>query len=222
MSSHNDVPTQEKPVSTVARRTTLPKTQPMRVIREVAPIQYVVRVGEAISRYPTPGVESDTLVRIQDQIETLQQGMERLMALVTAQSQATPTTSATREEHELDVRSQMLNAEGGTFSAREVARMLNVSRPTVYNWHKQGDIVGVSYQARKLQFPAWQFERDGLLPGLNQVLHILAEDGAWAQIGFMLNPNLRLNGDAPLDLLRRGDVDSVLAAARMYGEHASI
>jgi hypothetical protein len=38
---------------------------------------------------------------------------------------------------------------------------------------------------------------------------------------FLVAPNSRLNGDTPLAMIRRGDVEAVLRAARAYGEHGA-
>jgi hypothetical protein len=40
-------------------------------------------------------------------------------------------------------------------------------------------------------------------------------------VRFFLAKNVRLDGDRPLDRLRRGDVDPVVRAARAFGEHGA-
>lgn len=228
MANINDDTTQERPVPHEVRRQNAPTSRAVRVIKEEA-VAYStagpsswspIQRGER-SRLQNNDRQGE-MQTIQQQLEHLQKTVDRLSSLVEAQFVPNATETKTQVPSQLDVRSRMLEAEGGTYTAQEIARLLNVSRATVYNWHNQGDIVGVSYRDRKRQFPAWQFQRDGLLPGLSKVLHILEEDGVWTQIGFMLNANSWLDGETPLDLLRRGDVEPVLNAASMYGEHASI
>lgn len=41
------------------------------------------------------------------------------------------------------------------------------------------------------------------------------------QIAFMVNANLRLDGETPLTDLHRGHLDDVLRAARSYGQHGA-
>jgi len=36
-----------------------------------------------------------------------------------------------------------------------------------------------------------------------------------------MNPNESLGGELPVDLLRRGEVDAVIRAAGIYGEHGA-
>jgi hypothetical protein len=38
---------------------------------------------------------------------------------------------------------------------------------------------------------------------------------------FFIDPNTRLNGRRPLDLLREGELQKVLDAAREYGQHGA-
>ncbi|HZO29430.1 MAG TPA: hypothetical protein VFH48_25930 [Chloroflexota bacterium] len=51
-----------------------------------------------------------------------------------------------------------------------------------------------------------------------------SDGDVWTLVAFVLAPNSRLDGEAPLSLLRRGrdgDVQAILRAARAYGEHGA-
>lgn len=159
----------------------------------------------------------DHIHYLERRLDDIQMQLSKVLALLTASS-----VTDVPDHERLDVRAAMLQAEGGSYSAQDIAERIGVSRQTIYNWHRKGDITGASYRDRQLKFPVWQFESNGLLAGLSEVLHILAAGGAWTQIAFMLNPNQRLDGMRPLDLLRRGEVQQVVGAAELYGEHAPI
>jgi hypothetical protein len=70
-------------------------------------------------------------------------------------------------------------------------------------------------------FPAWQFTDHGTIPGLERVLLALTDHDEWMQNVFFINPNTRLSGRRPLDLLREGEIQEVLDAAREFGQHGA-
>jgi hypothetical protein len=53
------------------------------------------------------------------------------------------------------------------------------------------------------------------------VLLALADHDEWMQNVFFINPNTRLEGRRPLDLLREGEIQEVLDAAREFGQHGA-
>ena len=59
------------------------------------------------------------------------------------------------------------------------------------------------------------------LPGLEAVLERLADHDPWMQGRFFLMANQRLGDRRPLDELRQGNVEAVIAAAAVYGEHGA-
>ncbi len=115
-------------------------------------------------------------------------------------------------------RDRLLAAEGGAISAMEVARRLHMTRQAVDERRKKGRLIGLNTGKRGYAYPVWQFDDAGILPGLVSVLRALADLEPWSQVAFMLNPNSRLQGESPLTLLRRGNIDAVRAAAQAYGE----
>ena len=73
-----------------------------------------------------------------------------------------------------------------------------------------------------LVFPAWQFVDGGVLEGFKGVLAALEHLNPWTQLDFFLGEDDALDGERPLDALRRGELDGVLRAARLLGEHVAI
>lgn len=120
-------------------------------------------------------------------------------------------------------RERLLRAEGGTLSGSEMAAALGITRQAVDQRRRRGRILGLTFGRRGYRYPSWQLGEEGIQPGLDVVLADLdANDhDPWMRLAFLLNPNSRLDGETPLATLRRGDVDQVRRAARMYGEHGA-
>jgi len=116
---------------------------------------------------------------------------------------------------------ELLDAGGGALSSAEVAQLLGVSRQTVNNRRLKGRLIGVPSARGDYEYPVWQFGAGGVLPGLERVLLALRDHQPWTQISYMLNPDARLGDCTPLEALRQGRVDDVVAAASMYGEQGA-
>jgi hypothetical protein len=121
----------------------------------------------------------------------------------------------------IEAKQKLLEIEGGSFGVEQVAKILSISRQAVDKRRRLGRLIAVSRGRRGYVYPAWQFGGSGLVPGLERILQILHAHDAWMQIAFMLNANTRLKGRRPLDELRSGKVESVLEAARAYGEQGA-
>ncbi len=116
---------------------------------------------------------------------------------------------------------QLLEAEGGVLTGEEVAGLLHLTRQAVDKRRRAGRLLGISLGRRGYVYPAWQFGRNGVLPGLEAVLVDLREHDPWMQAGFFLNGHTRLGGKPPVAELRRGHVEAVRRAARAYGEQGA-
>lgn len=114
-------------------------------------------------------------------------------------------------------RKQLLEAEGGGVSGRELAQALGITRQAVDKRRLRNTLIGIDLGKRGYAYPVWQAD----LVGLTAVLAELAEYDPWTQTLFMLSANPWLEGQTPLAVLRRGERDEVLAAARLYGEQTA-
>jgi hypothetical protein len=122
----------------------------------------------------------------------------------------------------LEARQQILEAEGGTMTVSEVASLLGITRQAVEKRRKAGKLIALSLGKRGYAYPRWQFSSDGdLLPGLEDVFGDLEEHSPMARTIFMLNPTIRLDGERPLDVIRRGQIDDARRAAQTYLEHGA-
>jgi hypothetical protein len=123
----------------------------------------------------------------------------------------------------LEVRQKLVEAEGGSWSSDEVARMLQISKTAVLKRLAAGRLL--AWREERLQaarFPRWQFNDHGqVLNGLEEVLEILGKDArldAWGKMLFFLQEKPSLDGRRPLDLIREGKGREVRLAAEAYAE----
>jgi hypothetical protein len=103
--------------------------------------------------------------------------------------------------------------EGGNISADQAARRLGISKTSVLEKFKKGQLLGWRETRQKaVRFPVWQFAQDEILAGLPKVLSILSKSSRiddWGRIMFFLNPRGSLKGKRPLDALREGRIPLV-------------
>jgi hypothetical protein len=119
-------------------------------------------------------------------------------------------------------RRRLAQAEGRPLSAREVEELLGITRQAVAKARAAGRLVGLPTGGGQYLYPSWQFGESGVLPGLREVRRGLpGGDDPWTFTAFMVSPNARLTGEAPLAALRRGAVQDVIRAAEAYGEHGA-
>lgn len=117
---------------------------------------------------------------------------------------------------------ELLQNAGGACSADAAARWLNMSKPAVLNRAAKGRLIGLRVSKQNaVLFPVFQFSEspDGVVPGFRQVMAALGVQPAldpWAKSNFFLSPRGTLNGKAPIDLLREGKIDEVVALASTY------
>lgn len=116
---------------------------------------------------------------------------------------------------------ELIEAEGGALTAEEAAQTLGLTRQGVDRRRRAGKLLALSLGKRGYLYPAWQFAQGGTLPGLEQTLDAFQDIGPWAQLAWFISPNTRLEGQSPLDALRAGAIDRVVAAAAVYGEQGA-
>lgn len=117
----------------------------------------------------------------------------------------------------LRAKKHLLEAEGGAVSGRELAQALGITRQAVDKRRLAGKLIGIDLGKRGYAYPVWQIG----LNGMDAILAELDEVDPWTQVLFMLSANNWLNGETPLAMLRRGELDEVLNAARLYGEQTA-
>jgi Protein of unknown function (DUF2384) len=106
-----------------------------------------------------------------------------------------------------------------TITSEEVAQLLGCkSRQTPLDRVKNNTLIAVLDNG-KWRYPLWQFDpegADGVIQGLPEVLKVLQVSNL-AKVSWLTRPNPILDGLTPLDALKRGIVERVVAEARGVG-----
>ncbi|HEV2356462.1 MAG TPA: hypothetical protein VGZ23_02460 [bacterium] len=116
----------------------------------------------------------------------------------------------------LDARQQVLEAEGGTLSAEQMARRLHLTRQAVDLRRTEPSSHWSTGGPARI---AWQLGPVGIWPWVPQVIHALAPHDPWQQVFFLLSPHPDLEGETPLHALGAGRIDEVVALARTYAAY---
>jgi hypothetical protein len=116
---------------------------------------------------------------------------------------------------------RLIDEHGGALSAVQVAKTLGISWQMVETRRRTEKLLAVSTGRHGYRYPAWQFDESGVLPGLEDVLKVLATHDEWMQVAFFVSRNQRLSNRTPVETLKVGRVDLVLDAAEVYGEHGA-
>lgn len=116
---------------------------------------------------------------------------------------------------------KLLHAEGGTVGATEAANLLGgVRRQAVAKARASGRLLGIKV-GNAYQYPIWQFQQGGILPGLREVLAVLPDE-EWMRLEFFLQAHYGLQEQRPLDLLLAGRISDVLEVARTQGQQIAV
>jgi hypothetical protein len=121
----------------------------------------------------------------------------------------------------IEARARLLDAAGEPLTVDQVTKHLHISRQAVDKRRRAGKLIGLATGRRGYLYPSWQFGPDGLLSGLEDVLHHLDIHDPWMQVAFFVNGSTYLDGEAPLSELQRGHLTEVLRAAKAYGEQGA-
>jgi hypothetical protein len=117
---------------------------------------------------------------------------------------------------------RLLDEYGGTLTGEQVGGILGIGRQAVDKRRRTGTLIALSTGRHGYRYPAWQFTKAGTpLPGLEDVLQALSPHDEWMQAAFFVSKNPRLSDKTPIELLKSGDLRSVLEAAEVYGEHGA-
>lgn len=118
-------------------------------------------------------------------------------------------------------RATLLQAEGGTLTAREVAERLGVVQRVVEERRRAGRLLAFPAPRIRYIYPMWQFGPHEMLPGFEETLAMLTVENPCGRAAFFLAKNAYLHDASPLAELRCGHVADVKRAAQAYGEHGA-
>lgn len=184
--------------------------------RRIAATRALRAVSKAIANSPTRALAEAASAATD--VEVLVRALQQPDAIETLKADDPLGPARLRGLRE---RERLLNVEGGTRSADEVASHLNLTRQAVNKRRQQGALIGLDAGRHGYLYPAWQLVRDGTIAGLGEVLDALRQHDPWMQHIFMVTRNTRLGDLSPLEGLRQGRLDDVLKAARAFGEHGA-
>jgi len=117
-------------------------------------------------------------------------------------------------------RDQILNFGGApALRAREAQTYLAVTRATLVNWRRRGQILGLPVGSdRKLMYPRWQFDPrrpTRVLEGLTTVVGAHGDEDPWGVAAWLVRRHPALDGARPIEQLREGDAAGVSRLARL-------
>jgi hypothetical protein len=114
-------------------------------------------------------------------------------------------------------RRKLAAAEGGPISPAKVARLFGVTERTVVKRWCAFRLIAWRDE-KGIHFPVWQFREGKLLTGVEAVLQVFRSEDQWRVMLYFLGARLSLNGQRPLDMLRRGESAKLVAHAKALAE----
>jgi hypothetical protein len=116
-----------------------------------------------------------------------------------------------------------LRDAGGAYDLDQVRTLMRgVSRQAVDKRVQEGSLLAVPGPSNRRSYPTLQFNRDGtVVPGLKAVREALQASNPWKVLNFLSHPDDRLGNRKPIDLLKSGELDLVVEAARRHGEQGA-
>jgi hypothetical protein len=116
-----------------------------------------------------------------------------------------------------------LRASGGAYELQAVLTMMGgVSRRSIERHLRQDRLLAVPGPGDRRRFPVVQFQSDGtVVNGLQAVRAALPTRNPWAVLNFLIQPDDRLAGRRPIDVLKAGGVAEVVEAARCMNQQGA-
>lgn len=119
----------------------------------------------------------------------------------------------------LEIIEEDLRKGKGAYNLEQACLALNgISRQAFHEKIEKDQILTIPGSGNQRCYPAFQFVDGDVLPGLDRVLSAVPSQDPWFRLHWLVNPDSRLGGYSPTDLLIAGKVDLVEAAARRIGE----
>ena len=117
---------------------------------------------------------------------------------------------------------EMQRAEGGAWTGGELEKLFRLTPANLHKRRTEYRIVSWRDAKSQFHYPKWQFNGAGApLQGVQEVLQTFRSVDEWRVMRYFLAPRHQLDDRTPLDLLRAGEVDKVVAHAKAHGEENS-
>jgi hypothetical protein len=116
-----------------------------------------------------------------------------------------------------------LQEAGGAYDLDQVRTLMRgVSRQAIDKRVQEGSLLAVPGPSNRRSYPTLQFNPDGtVIDGLKAVSEALPTSNPWTILNFLAQPDDRLRGRKPIDVLKEGKIDLVVEAARRMGQQGA-
>ena len=117
---------------------------------------------------------------------------------------------------------EMKESDGGSWTGLELKNYFNLTPATLHRRPTEHRIIFWRDAQHEFHYPKWQFTDAGaLLPGVQEVVQTFQSSDEWRVMRYFLATWHQLDDRRPLDLLRAGEVNKVVAHAKAHGEEHS-
>jgi hypothetical protein len=116
-----------------------------------------------------------------------------------------------------------LRNAGGAYDLEQVrVLMRGISRQAIDKRVHEGSLLAVPGPSNRRSYPTLQFNPDGtVVDGLRAICEALPTTNPWTILNFLAQPDDRLHGQKPIDVLKEGKVDLAVEAARRVGQQGA-
>jgi hypothetical protein len=116
-----------------------------------------------------------------------------------------------------------LREAGGTYDLEQVRTLMRgVSRQAIDKRVQEGSLLAVPGPSNRRSYPTLQFNSDGtVVDGLKAVSEALPTRNPWTILNFLAQPDDRLSGRKPIDVLKEGKINLVVEAAQRMGQQGA-
>jgi hypothetical protein len=156
-------------------------------------------------------------------LDLLKQGTDaEMMVSFATTAEAFPEASTARIDPLAKARARGMTlrqrtlAQDDMLTLAEAAQALRLTPPAVNDRFRAGKLIALEAGARGRRYPAWQFEDELAGKPLETVLEALKGLSPWTSYRFFTTPDSVLEDETPLDVLRRGDIEAVVEAAKLF------
>jgi DNA-binding response OmpR family regulator len=113
---------------------------------------------------------------------------------------------------------ELLEEAGGALSAEEVGKLLGIGRAAVDKRRRHGTLLGLKRPSGDVVYPAAQFRRGAVLPGLPETLRAFRISDPWMQLEWLVARDAALQGRTVFEALAAGETDRAKAFVGSAGD----
>lgn len=126
---------------------------------------------------------------------------------------------ATARERGREAASRLQKMQGGAWTGAQLKERFDLSSATLHRRRADHRIVFWQDAKHVFYYPQWQFTNTGaVLPDLKAVLTIFQSNDGWRLTQYFLTPRQQLDNQSPLTLINHGQLERVIAHAKLNSE----